>query len=73
MKCELIIKGLTEKQTFYDCCLQSVACRRWHDGTLHAFYHAKQYAREDAEDLKQNYPNLETTIETNLDGWVMVG
>lgn len=72
MKCELIIEGLKDKQQFYNCCLQSYECKQWHDGTMHALYYTKQYAREDANDLKRLSPNVRTTIGTDFDGWFML-
>lgn len=72
MKCELIIKGFPDKQDFYNHCFQSELCKRWHDGTLHAVYHSKQYARQDAADLKRHFSNLKTTIGTDFRGWVLI-
>lgn len=73
MKCELIISGLQDKQTFFNHCYQSVLCKRWHDGTLHAYYHTKRYAREDADALKKRFSNIMTTIGTDFDSWAMLG
>ena len=71
MKGQLIIQGLPDKQMFYDHCFQSMICRRWHDGTLHAIYHTKQYAREDAADLKRHHPSIKATLTTDFFGWVL--